>query len=142
MNFLLHGLRFCPGKSPRRCQGLTGSRAFTLVELMAALGIMALLLTILASLTSSVSRTVRQASTEMTSQTTARAANDLAQKITLATLNTYYGYDSQSAPTKYIRLSDLQFLIQQNVRNPGCGQEIYFVSPLSFSTCNAPPCGS
>lgn len=123
----------------RSARALSRLAAFTLVELMAAIGVLAILLTILAGLTSSVSRTVRQATSEVTALATARAANDLSQKISLATLNTYYGYDnyktpSAAAPTRYIRLSDLQFLIQPNVRNPGCGQEIYFVSPLSFST--------
>ncbi|HSI86047.1 MAG: prepilin-type N-terminal cleavage/methylation domain-containing protein [Candidatus Methylacidiphilales bacterium] len=119
------------GAVPRR---RNNSRGFTLVELMVAVGILALLLTILASMTTSVSRTIRQASAEMTSLTTARSATDLGQKISLATLNTYYGYNSASNPTRYIRLSDLQFIIQPNTRGAGMGQEIYFVSPLSFST--------
>jgi uncharacterized protein (TIGR02599 family) len=103
-----------------------------------AISVLGILLAILATVTSLVSRTVRHANREANSLTTSRAANDLSQKISLATLNTYYAYDNfrtpAQPPKRYVRLSDLQFLIQANVRNPGCGQEIYFASPLSFST--------
>ncbi len=55
------------------------------------------------------------------------------QKLSQATLNTYWDYDNPAAPTTYLRQSDLQFLVQQNVQNSGYGQEVYFQSPADYS---------
>lgn len=109
--------------------------AFTLVEILAAISVLFLLLTLLMTVINSVSTTIRRTSTTIDSAAISRTGFDLlTQKLGQATLNTYWDYDDVSAPTVYRRQSDLHFLIQQNTQNPAMGQEIYFVAPESYAT--------
>jgi len=67
----------------------------------------------------------------------------MTQRLSDATLNTYYDYDSATAPTTYLRRSDLQFYIGQNnnaflqglspAPSANSGQSIYFQSPQGYS---------
>jgi uncharacterized protein (TIGR02599 family) len=120
-------MRPSPIQSPRA--------GFSLVEILAAVGVLFLLLTLLLTVTNSVSTTVRRTSATIDAFAVSRSAFDLMnQKLSLATLNTYWDYDNIADPTVYRRNSDLHFLVQQNTQNAGYGQEIYFQSPESFAS--------
>jgi uncharacterized protein (TIGR02599 family) len=111
--------------------------AFTLVELMVAIAVLVILLGLLLAITSTVSKTVLYTSSKIDAFATGRAGFDLmSQKLSQATLNTYWDYDNPAAPTVYYRQSDLQFLVVQNEQSAGLGQEVYFPAPENYSTDN------
>ncbi len=116
-----------------RCRRDT--RAFTLVELLVAISVLVILLGLLLAITATVSKTVLYTSTKIDAFAAGRAGFDLmSQKLSQATLNTYWDYDNPAAPTVYYRQSDLQFLVVQNEQFAGYGQEVYFPAPESFTT--------
>lgn len=105
------------------------SFAFTILELLVATAVLALLLTLVLQVVSQTGTTVKQVTGKVDSFQAARAAFDvLNQTLSQATLNTYWGYDDASAPTKYQRISDLHFLI---VNPAGTDPGIYFQAPLA-----------
>lgn len=102
--------------------------------MLAAATVLVILMGILVAVMNSVSKTVRSASSKIDAFAAARAGfNLLNQKLSQATLNTYWDYDNPLDPTVYRRQSDLQFLILANSQNPNYGQEVYFPSPQSYS---------
>lgn len=99
------------------------------------MAVLAIILSILLTITHSVSDTVGRTSSKIDAFGGARAAfGTITQRLGQATLNTFWDYDDPLAPTVYRRESNLQFLIRQNTQNPGYGQEIYFVSPQSYAS--------
>ena len=113
----------------------TARRAFTLMEVLVATGVLVLLLGILLAITNSVTQTVRWSVAKVDAFAAARSAFDLMNhRLSAATLNTYWDYDNPLAPTVYLRQSDLHFLTVQNTQNSGYGQEIYFEWPESLSS--------
>lgn len=85
-------------------------RGFTLVEVLASCAVLAILLTVLLSMTAEVQKTSRltQGKTEQFRE--ARVAFEtITRRLSQATLNTYWNYDSPTNPTKYIRQSELRF---------------------------------
>jgi uncharacterized protein (TIGR02599 family) len=112
-----------------------GFRAFTLIEMLAAMAVLIVLLGIIVGVTNSVSTTVRRASAGVDALASARTGFDLMSRtLSQATLNTYWEYDNPLDPNVYLRQSDLQFLIRPNTQKPGYGQEIYFAAPETYST--------
>ncbi len=95
---------------------LIGRRArpregFTLIELMVAMVVLAIIMTLLLSVTNIVSRTWKGVSDKMQSFEAARSAfGRISANLGQAVLNTYWDYDDASAPTTYERQSELQFL--------------------------------
>ncbi len=103
--------------------------------MLVAVAVLLTLLAILFSITNSVTKTVLFTSTKIDAFGSSRAAFELmSQKLSQATLNSYWDYDNPAAPTVYYRQSDLQFLVKQNTQNGGYGQEVYFVTPAAYST--------
>jgi uncharacterized protein (TIGR02599 family) len=130
--------------SPRR----RNKEAFTLLEVLVACTVLVLLLAMLAAVMQTTTKTVLQASNRLSTYATARSAFDtMNQKLSQATLNTYWDYYNAAtppqrrsaanaatfAPAAYGRASDLQFVVRQNTQNSGYGGEIYFQSPEAFS---------
>ncbi len=121
----------------------------TLVEVMAAIAVLSLLLVVLVSATNLISATTKQATSTVDAFAAARNGFDiLSQRLSQATLNTYWDYydangnrrnltNTSFVPATYGRASDLQFLVVQNSQMAGCGQEIYFQTPESFSTTSS-----
>jgi len=108
--------------------------AFTLIELLAATAVFVVLLGIILAVTNSVSATIRHATAGLEASSAARTGFDLMNRyLSQATLNPYWDYDNPLAPRYYLRQSDLQFIIRQNTKNAGYGQEIYFVTPEAYS---------
>lgn len=107
---------------------------FTLIEMMAAMAVLIILLAIIVGVTNSVSATVRRSTAGIDALAGARTGFDLLNRtLSKATLNTYWEYDNPLDPTRYLRQSDLQFLIRQNTQTPGAGQEVYFVAPETYA---------
>ena len=122
---------------------------FTLVELLVGITISVILIGIMLSVMSQINSTVRTVDSKIDAFQNAEASFDLmTQKLSDATLNTYYGYDSATSPTQYLRRSDLHFLVEQNsnltatvfptststaAANANSGQSIFFQAPSGYS---------
>lgn len=118
---------------------LTGRKAFSLIEILVATAVLAILLSLILTILNSVSTTVRHTSAKVDAFASARAAFTLlSQRLSQATLNTYWAYDRPppETPTAYLRESDLQFTVVPNTQSASYGQEIYFHAPQSFSDDN------
>jgi uncharacterized protein (TIGR02599 family) len=122
------------------------SGGFSLLELIVAVAVLALLMVLLGAVSQGTMQTVHRASGKINVYASARTIFDIMNtKLSLATLNTYFDYydstgqtrtasnQSNFVPTSYGRASSLQFLIQQNVQNNSYGQEVYFQCPVSYS---------
>lgn len=104
--------------------GVRCFRAFTLLEVLAAAALLAIILVMTGSIISNSSRVFRQANAKIESFQSARAAFDvMTSRLSRATLNTYWDYyDASGAPfrlvsnpttfvpARYGRYSDLHFL--------------------------------
>jgi len=113
------------------------------VEVLVGTAILLLLLVMLFSVITQTSNTVRRASAQIDAFQAARTAFDtIAQKLSAATMNTYWDYyDATNGrrttnnaatyqPARYGRASDLQFLVQTN---GSYGQSIFFATPETVS---------
>lgn len=116
------------------------SAAFTILEVLVASTVLILLLGILLSTISQTSSVTRKATSKVSAFQGARAAFDL-MTVTLgqAALNSYWDYDDPNTPTKYLRKSELHFLIGAAGSSPfggtaGTGQAVYFQAPAGMST--------
>ena len=110
------------------------TRAFTLVEMMVSMAVLALMLAIVASITGQATKTVSRGSAQIDSFQAGRGGFDIiTQTLAQATLNTYWDYDNANTPTRYTRMSDLHFLINA----PGGSQAIYFQAPEACSSTTA-----
>ena len=126
MKFRPHALRSLP-------------RGFTLVEVLASCAVLAILLTVLLSMTAEVQKTSRltQGKTEQFRE--ARVAFEtITRRLSQATLNTYWDYDSATNPTKYIRQSELRFKCANfSIMLPSGAQStthgICFQAPFGFT---------
>lgn len=109
-------------KTPSRW-GFTASRAFTLVELMISMVVLAMILVVATSVMSETQKTWLQASARSEQFRDARLAfEQITQNLRQATLNTYMTYkyndgttptvpqNKRQAPEKYMRHSELQFV--------------------------------
>jgi uncharacterized protein (TIGR02599 family) len=108
---------------------LSRRSGFTLVEVLVSSAVLAMLLGMLAWSTSFSLSTVGRAEAKIDQFGAARAGFDrLTATLSQATLNTYWDYDNPAAPTKYVRKSDLRFLIEAGPRG---GHAVYFQAPLA-----------
>jgi uncharacterized protein (TIGR02599 family) len=88
--------------------------AFTIVEMLVSLAILALLLTVMVSVTEATRRTWSYTSGQIEEFRDAREAfESITQRLSQATLNTYWDYDNPTSPTKYQRQSELRFISGQ-----------------------------
>lgn len=121
-------------------QKASSSGGFTLVEILVAVSIATILLGILLSVIGQTSTIWRLSSEKIEAFQGARTAFDLlTRNLSQATLNTYLDYDSNTAPTRYLRKSELAFTCGPAGTNgfPGAantGQAVFFQVPLGYST--------
>ena len=117
-------------------------RAFTLVELLVAMAVLSLILLLLNSLISQTSLVQKRATARAETFRSARVGFDLIKStLQQAVLNAHIDFDNPSAPTKFIRKSDLQLIIGRTsdlVPNLSAGQigptgGIFFQAPLGFA---------
>ena len=109
-------------------------KGFTILEMLVATTVLVLLLTLILSVLNQTTSTIRQSTAQADAFTAARSAFDLVTRhLSQATLNPYWDYDSPTSPTRYLRQSDLHFVVRQNTQNPNYGQEVFFQAPDGFS---------
>jgi len=119
-------------------------QAFTLIELLVAMVVTLIIIAIMLAVFNQASLTMRTATAKINAFQSAQAGFDImTQRLSDATLNTYLDYDSVTAPTTYLRRSDLDFYIGQNgntflptlspAANANSGHSIYFQAPEGYS---------
>lgn len=88
------------------------SRAgFSILEVLVASAVLALLLVAMLSMTDQVQKTYRSTLGKAEQFREARVAfESITRRLSQATLNTYWDYDSPTTPTRYLRQSELRFL--------------------------------
>lgn len=108
--------------------------AFTLIEMLVAIAILSMLMIVIASVMNHTSSTVHIVNSKLDAFQAARAGFDaMSQKLSQATLNTYWDYDSPTAPTRFTRRSDLHFL----TTGSNGSQSLFFQSPEAVSSTPA-----
>ena len=116
-------------------------KGFTLIEVLVACAVLAVLLVMLLTVTTRVSDTWRRTTTKMQAFEGARAAFDtITATLAQATLNTYWDYNDPNSPTKYERHSELHFLSSPSssvggsgltaAKNPG--HAVFFQAPTGI----------
>lgn len=128
----------CPRLVARR----TGVRcAFTLIELMISMAVLALVLAVTLSLVTTTQDAMQRASSGSEQFRSAREAFDTVKRhVTDAMLNTYwdYDYDASGRPEQYGRHSELHFLsgriddLAPGVSEAG-GQALFFQAPFGYT---------
>lgn len=119
---------------------LRRSRAgFSILEVMVASAVLALLLVAMLSMTDQVQKTYRSTLGKSEQFREARVAfESITRRLSQATLNTYWDYDNATAPTRYLRQSEMRFLSgQASVILPSgissTTQAVFFQAPFGFS---------
>jgi uncharacterized protein (TIGR02599 family) len=135
-----------PSDFPSKHEELTrgpssiSSAAFTILEVLVASAVLILLLGVLLSTISQTSSVTRRATSKVSAFQGARVAFErMTARLGQAALNSYLDYDDPSTPTKYLRKSELHFLIGAAGASPfggtaGTGQAVYFQAPAGIST--------
>ncbi len=120
----------------RRAQG------FTVLELLVAMTVLALILTLILPLVSGVRRIAdSNAPTFQEARTAFEAMNRM---LSQAVLNTYWDYDDPRHPQRYIRASELHFLLGSDAdltalpRTSPSGSAVFFQAPLGKNTGASP----
>lgn len=104
---------------------LRQSFGFTLVEMLLSTAIVALLMVVLASITNQTTATWRYISGKSEQFRGARTAFELmTNRLSQATLNTYWDYDDPLTPKRYERRSELRFLCGPVTARNGAGEEL------------------
>lgn len=115
-------------KSGRSC-------GFTLVEVLVASLVLILLLMVLFSTVSQTSLITRRATEKISSFQGARFAFEtVTRTLSQATLNSYWDYDDPNSPVRYLRTSQLHFLVGKSGTapfpgTPGTGEAVFFQAP-------------
>lgn len=122
------------------------SRGFTIIELLAAVAIMTVILTVIFGITQQTGNAWRSTNSKIDAFQGARAAFEaMTQTLGQATLNAYYDYyDSLGArrsptnaatfaPAAYGRYSDLHFLAGKSLLPGQITHSIFFQSPVGYS---------
>jgi uncharacterized protein (TIGR02599 family) len=120
--------------------GLEGKKfAFTLVEVMASLAILSILMVLLSTALSSIQGSAFRMRDKSERHREARVAFDnLERRISLATLNTYWGYDNPEKPTEYAPQSELHFVCDTMEKLVGpsqrvhSGHGVFFQAPFGY----------
>lgn len=100
------------------------------MELLVSSALLMIMLGLILGIANHTSKAVHQSMGQLDAFQRARLAFDtLSQKLSQATLNTYWEYDNPTNPTRYLKHSDLHFL----VKTRGHGQALYFQVPAAHS---------
>ena len=117
------------------------SRAgFSILEVLVASAVLALLLLAMLSMTDQVQKIYRSTLGKAEQFREARVAfESITRRLSQATLNTYWDYDSPTTPTKYLRQSELRFLSgQASGMLPGAisstTHAVFFQAPFGFTS--------
>lgn len=118
---------------------IPADEGFTLLELLAAFAIFAILLAIALSVLGYASQVWRNSAAKIETFQAARGAFDLmTRNLSQAVLNTYLDYDDENHPQRYLRKSDLRFVSgPAGGALPGTastGQSVFFQVPGNYTT--------
>ena len=109
-------------------------RGFTLVEMLAAMAVMAMLFVVIYGVVQQTGNAWKGTTAKIEAFQDARTAFDaLTRSLGQATLNTYYDYDNEPAPKRYLRKSDLHFRSGTLLAPGQVGQALFFQAPLGYS---------
>lgn len=109
--------------------------AFTLVEVMAAMTVLTLILVVIFGMVQQTSNAWKNSRSKIESFQNARLAfESMTRRLSMATLNSYYGYDNASDPTRYLRKSELHFVSGKSLL-PGrqVTHAVFFQAPLGYT---------
>lgn len=122
--------------SPPMASKAENRSGFTILELLVAIAVLGMLLAILISLLNATSSLTQQATQKISAfQGARRAFQIIGSVVSQATLNSYWDYDDPLLPRRYIRKSQLHFLVGPTGQDSfpgtsGTGQAILFQAPL------------
>jgi uncharacterized protein (TIGR02599 family) len=109
------------------------------LEVLVSTVVFALILSMLLGVISQTSTVTKSASQKISAFQGARAAFDLmARNVSQATLSAYWDYDQIPSPTRYLRKSELHFMIGNAGSppfpgTPGTGQAMFFQAPAGVT---------
>ncbi len=113
--------------------------AFTLVELLVGMALLSMLVVLLLGITNETAGITQRAGAKIEQFRAARTAFEtITRRLSQATLNTYWDYDDASAPTRYLRQSELRFISGPGVAGdassspPRPTHSVFFQAPLGF----------
>lgn len=128
--------------TPRRTARTDLRRAFTLIEMLTAVAVLTLMMSICFAVVGQVTGVWKQTSQKIEAFQGARMAFEtLTRHLSHATLNTYLDYDNPTSPQNYLRKSELRYLsAPAGVAGiPGTvntGQAIFFQAPAHYTNQN------
>lgn len=99
--------------------------------------ILTLIMLVLASLTEQTRKVWKQTSQRIDSFGEARTAFEaITRNLSQATLNTYWDYDSTTAPRRYVRRSELRFISGNSLITTGTHptHSVFFQAPLGYAS--------
>lgn len=120
-----------------------GRAAFTILEVLVSCAVLALILVVMMALISQTSDLWRRSNARIDAfQSARRGFENLTRLLEQATLNTYWDYNDPNNPEKYIRQSELHFLVGDAGAGglpgtPGTGQAVFFQAPANKTNDNA-----
>jgi len=127
--------------APPHSGGTHREDGFTLVELLVAVAILAMIVGLLLTMVSQTSKTWKSTTSKIEQFRDARVAFDsITRRLGQATLNTYYDYDNPTAPTNYKRQSELRFqcgpaeAIIGGMATNMPSMAVFFQAPVGFAT--------
>lgn len=118
--------------------------AFTLIEVLVTMSILAVILVFLSDITDHTRKVTGEARRRVETLKETRAAFEaMARRTGQATLNSYWGYDDPDHPNNWMRQSELHFTtihadtFLSNESKPTAGHGVFFQAPFGYAGTEA-----
>lgn len=122
--------------------------AFTLIELLASMTVLVLIFALLANVLDQTQKVSSRVQKRVETFRETRAALEaMARRTSLATLNSYWGYDDPDRPVLWKRQSELHFATEHadaslsTTSRPASGHAIFFQAPFGYAGSEASAAG-